>query len=86
MQQLPLEAIRLAVSSGEFELALRLWNDCAEGLAAGCEAALRGGLNHARDCHGRIETDEGVVRAKRIVERAAMLEPKMRSPAAGNRR
>ena len=36
--------------------------------------------------HGRIETDEGVVRAKRIVERAAMLEPKVRRPASGNRR
>ncbi len=33
MRQLPLESIRHAVNSGEFERARFLWNQCAAGLA-----------------------------------------------------
>ena len=33
MQQIPLESIRRAVSSGEYDRAQLLWNQCAAGLA-----------------------------------------------------
>ena len=46
----------------------------------------RGRFDNARDTCARIETDESVIRSERIVERAAIAEPKVRSPATGNRR
>ena len=45
MPQLPLEPIRQAVNSGEFDRAQLLWNQCAAGLAeelrTGCLSAAR---------------------------------------------
>ena len=45
MQQLPLEPIRQAVNSGEFDRAQLLWNQCAAGLA---EELSNGSLSAAR--------------------------------------
>ena len=45
------------------------------------DAALRRRFHDARDTSARIETDQSVVRSERIVERAAIAEPKVRSPA-----
>jgi hypothetical protein len=45
MQPLPLEPIRQAVDSGEFERAQLLWNQCAAGMA---EDLGRGSLDEAR--------------------------------------
>jgi hypothetical protein len=45
MKQVPLEAIRQAVNSGEFSRAQRLWKECAAALA---EELSRGCLTEAR--------------------------------------
>ncbi len=64
MQQLWLEPIRLAIASGEFELALRLWNDYAEGLAAALNEGRLSG-DRLREVGEIVEWTRSVVLATR---------------------
>jgi hypothetical protein len=64
MQNLPLEPIRQAVASGEFERARLLWNECTTGLA---EELSNGCLSEARlfEVRDLVEWSRNVVMCSR---------------------